>query len=83
MIRPRRLPTLMTEFSTSVPLASEAEGLAYIDREESARDARRIAREPRGRGGFGRGTPQCRSCRRILTGYGASCPGCGGFGWDR
>lgn len=56
---------------------------AHLESELERRHVESSRRKHGRKSGFKRGQPQCSSCRRILNAYGASCPGCGGFAWDR
>lgn len=49
----------------------------HLEQQRSQQEWERLTRAGNGRkSGWQEGTPQCHSCRRILSGYGAWCPDC-------
>jgi hypothetical protein len=62
------------------------QAVAALDLQEKEREERRLRSGRRGASGWRRGTPQCPGCRRLLSGYGQPCGGCGfvpGYGYPR
>lgn len=65
---------------------TDGDARAALEEVEKGRAERHLRRQRRGASGWRRGTPQCPSCRRILSGYNQVCPGCGfvpGYGHAR